>query len=796
MLNLREDKELAGLFKAESDERIERLDQGLLRLESSPGDRTTIEELFRDIHTLKGSAGMVGASEIQTIAHSFEDLLGDAMRDDARPSPAVVARLQRGLDAMRRLVDEVVAGIPSGVDAWAVVALLRGDAPAGVDPADTDDVAPLSVPSFSSDAEPSGDDDHLPDDGPSGAPLPGDAPASDGEHPAMTTELSAPAPEAAPGRGAFQIETIRVDPRKLDVLMTHAGELAVARTRLAMRLAEIDALAALWDEHARDLALRRSMLDDLREVMGREAMQRLRATANHEKLERVYVAAGREKNRTDRIAEEIERLRAGVAEDSAKLDFVATELGDGIRAVRLLPLATILNLFSHMVRDIAREQGKDVALVIEGGEITVDKRILEEIKDPLMHMLRNAIDHGVEAPEERLRIGKPPRATITIRASQSGTGTLIALSDDGRGLDLERIAGIARKRRMYGDDELARMSDGQIGALIFTPGFSTRALVSDLSGRGVGMDVVRTNIEQLKGTITVRSTKGEGTTFIIQLPLRLATSRVLIVSAAGESFAIPVESVQRALLLSAGDIQFAEGRETTLIDGAPVSVVPLAALLELPEPPAAPAAPSARLHCVMLAEGEERFGVIVDALLDEQEIVLKPESTILRRVRNVSGSTILGSGKVCVILNAFDLLKSIQNRTAALPVLQPVVLPPARAVLLVEDSLTTRTQVKRILEGAGYDVVIAVDGMDGLSKLGTRAFDAVISDVEMPNLDGLSMTARIRQQEAYASLPIVLMTSLARDEDKRRGIEVGANAYLTKPAFDQKVLLDTLRRLL
>jgi two-component system chemotaxis sensor kinase CheA len=806
MLNLREDSELCALFRAESEERLERLEAGLLRLEREAADRATIDELFRDIHTLKGSAAMVGAGSIQAIAHTFEDVLGGVVRRGGTPLADVLARLGRGLDAMRRLVEEVVGGDASGIDVHAALDDLRGVAPpaggaipqavaeTGEGPSSppASEIIPELIPSESVPAGLIAPDPIEP--APAGPSIP--------EPPAPETVVSIPSPEPAalpeesPAQPLsprpFQIDTIRVEPAKLDALLTHAGELAVARTRLARRSSEAEALTALWEDHARDMAAHRALLRDTAALLDREDADRLLASSEREKL------------RSDRVGEELEGLRAGLAEESTKLDFVANELGDGIRSVRLMPLTTIFHLFPRMLRDLAREQGKEVRLAIEGGDTAVDKRILEEIKDPLMHMLRNAVDHGVELPGERERAGKERVATITIRASQSSTSTIIEVSDDGRGLDLERISRTARQRGMHDGEELAGMTDAQLGGLIFAPGFSTRERVTGVSGRGVGMDVVRANIERLKGSITISTTKGRGSAFTIQLPLKLAAARVLIASVGDQIFALPVEAVRGGMVLHPEEVQFAEGRETIVLDGEPVSVAPLAELLELPIPePASQAADGEggkpgreRAHCVILQEGGEKFGVIVDALIEEQEIVIKPESALLRRVRNVSGSTILGSGKVCVILNAFDLLKSIRTRTATGPTLPPVVeAPVVRSILLVEDSLTTRTQVKRILEGAGYAVTTAVDGMDGLAKLGARLFDAIISDVQMPNMDGLSMTARIREQERYATLPIILMTSLAREEDRRRGIEVGASAYLTKPAFDQKVLLDTLRRL-
>jgi len=421
-------------------------------------------------------------------------------------------------------------------------------------------------------------------------------------------------------------------------------------------------------------------------------------------------------------------------------------------------------------------------------------------------MLRNAIDHCIEAPEERERRGKPRTACIRIQAYQTATNIVIEVSDDGRGLDLEAIKRTALRRRIAREDELAAMAPAQVQALIFASGFSTSPLVTDVSGRGVGLDAVRANVERLKGSIQVESSPGAGCLFRVQLPITLATVRVLIVSVNGRICALPVEYVQSMRMVSPQEIFSMEGRETIVLDAHPVSVARLADLLEWrteasslrtqgPEPSLVFQAPSLR-PCIILSMGAEQLGLFVDALLDVQEVVLKPHSTILKRVRNVSGATILETGEVCIVLHPHDLLRTVQRRAAPVTLERAMAEPErTRVILLVEDSITTRTQEKRILEGGGYEVITAVDGVDAFDKLSARPFDAVVADIQMPNMDGLTLTAKIRQDKRYQELPIILVTALATEEDKRKGIEVGANAYITKPTFDQQVLLDTLKRL-
>lgn len=843
MNSLRDDAELCALFKAECEENLQRIDSCLLRLESAPNDRATIEELFRDAHTLKGSAGMVGANEIQAVSHRFEDLLGGARRGETPLPPETIARLYRAVDIIRKLVDEAVNGTPSGIDIWRVLAELHVENAPGASAAAVPDIPPAPEPeSVPPVAEPSPSQPAGPSyrEESNGTPAPaGGAMAAEGHTngtgmaanvPAVATGGMKPVhsngsrPSAANGNGngngngtggaghgatappapshvpesdpvavsVPDIEMVRVDSRKLDALMAHSSELTVAGARGGRRIAEMDDLAVLWEEIGRELTAGRLVMSELIPAALRGDERALQRS-----MERLQLVQEQFGERMERAGAAIARLQKGLAEDGAKISFLAQGLGDGIRDIRMLPFSTLFNLFPRLVRDLAHQQGKQVHLIVEGGEITADKRVLEELKDPLMHMLRNAVDHGIETPEERLHAGKHAVGTLRLRAYRTPANIIVELTDDGRGIDSEAIGRGAVERGIRSSDEVARMTLEELQGLIFASGFSTRGRITDISGRGIGMDVVRANVERLKGHVHLDSPPGFGCTIRIQLPRTLASMRVLTLSLGGQVFALPVESVLSSVLLSASDIFRMEGRETILFDGAPVPVARLADLLELPGDRRGDSDANrdgSSLFCVVVSDRDMRFGLFVDGLVGEQEVIAKHDQALLKRVRNMAGAAILDSGSICIILNPNDLRRSMRSRKTVV-VREQGVAPEKRtkAILLVEDSITTRTQMKRILEGAGYEVVTAVDGLDGLSKFGTRPFDAVISDVQMPNMDGLSLTAKIRERN---DLPIVLVTSLSRDEDRRRGIEVGASAYLTKPAFDQKVLLDTLRRLI
>ncbi|MDZ8053358.1 MAG: response regulator [Aulosira sp. ZfuVER01] len=802
-----DDEELRAVFKAASEEHLQNLDDGLLYLEKHPNDLAVLEALMREAHSLKGDANMLGIKDIGTLAHQVEHVLTQLKRPEL---PAVNAgdalaetpyeRLAHAIATIRKLVHQAVTGEPAGVNTFQALAELmrtggQGSRKAGEaeeqggrgeintfesSEEENEPIQNLHTPS------PTQVEESLPQslmESHSVAWVPPvEAPQTALPHPA-------PASTAVAQDSAYRIETIRVGTRNLDTLMTQAGELTVTKIRIAHRLGEIEAIANLWEEWNRDLFVNRFALTQAQQRNG--ISQKLKSF--HDRTE----------ERLEQLGQLVKTLRGSLSEDTTRLEKLSGDLEEGIRTLRLLPFSTIFNLFPRMVRDLARQQKKSVELILEGKDTQADKRLLEEMKDPLMHILRNAIDHGIESPEERQRLGKPTTATIRLKAYQTATNIVIEVSDDGRGIDLNKIKQTALRRGICREDELAVMTPRQIQTLIFAPGFSTAPLITEVSGRGVGLDVVQTNVEKLKGAIEVESIPGQGCTLRINLGITLATAHVLIVQINEMPYAIPVEFVQTACLIRSEEIFTLEGHDTIIRDSQPLSIVQLADLLELPAPSSG-LTQQTSLSCIILQVGQEQLGVIVDALVDEQDVLIKPQSQLLKRVRNVSGATILGTGEVCMVLNPQDLVKSARLRClrratpthsiSATQNRQPA--PSKLTVLLVEDSIATRTQEKRILETAGYQVITAVDGLDGFNKLRSHNnVDAVVSDVQMPNLDGLGLTAKIREYQEYNELPIILVTSLASDEDKRRGAEAGANAYIVKGSFNQDILLSTLKRL-
>jgi two-component system, chemotaxis family, sensor kinase CheA len=741
------DQELRDIYQASSQDRLQQLESGLLHLETHPDDAATLEQLLRSAHSLKGDSRAAGVESVEAITHCLEEILERYQNHQIGLTSAVSDRLYQGLDAIGHLVRAAVTGQPHGVDIAFILQNLT---------------AIVSLPTLP---------EFRPNASPDLTPLAqrSTPPATAGT--AGTAGTSALLPPKVDH--SYQIDTVRVQMRDLDRLMALAEELAIAKTNIAYVAAEMEEMTTLW-----------------KEWKGAKHQASSLATSSSQ--------ANPEQARLESM---IDALTQATQENCSQVDKISEALSDRVRTLRLLPLSTVFQLFPRVVRDLAKQQAKEVQLLIEGGETTADKSLLEELKDSLTHLIRNAIDHGIETPGEREELGKSAIAKICLRAYHTAHKVVIEIEDDGRGLDLEQIKQTAIKRDLYDADALARMSTSQIQNLVLASGFSTRSFITEISGRGIGLDVVRTNVERLKGEIQIESTPGKGCIFRIHLNTTLTTINALFFSVQGVVHALPIEWLDTTVMVSQDQISITEDSAILHWNEQTVPVADLGELLALsnsrthqPKPFALQAG---HLHpCMILKVGAERAGFLVDRLLYTQEVVMKPQSRILKRIKNVAGATILPTGEVCMILNATDLMESLQNHTISPTLLKTKeTIHRKPVILLVEDSIPVRTQEKRLLEKAGYEVVIAVDGLDGYNKLETRQFDAVLSDVEMPNLDGLALTAKIRQHQDYKNLPVILVTTLDSDEDKKRGAAAGANAYIIKHRFNQDILLDILGRI-
>lgn len=755
------DPELRELFKIEFEENIQVLNSELLRLEQNNADSEVAARMMRVAHTMKGSARMIGLSGVVTLAHFFEDMLGAVKGGEAVLARADFDRMYRALDIIKDLVQEAVTGVPLSYDfnTESERVLTPPEEPLLTDPIE------------------GGTNQSEDGSGETAAFPPGVVPLE-----SMPDERVVNSPSQSQN---FIIDSIRVPAAKLDTLMNLSAELTISKLQLTLRQRALESLTGMLEESFRDVREIESIL---------RSMQR----AGDSSLADQFAITSRLIDRFESASAEMLQISDNFTEDNSRLDFVAYRFEEVVRTLRMLRLSNIFNLYPRMVRDISAEMGKEVEFVVEGGEITADKKILEEMRDPLMHMIRNAIDHGIESPSEREAAGKPGTGKISLSASQTASNIRIILEDDGKGLDTGEITAVALKKGLIAQNDVEKLSHQQKQQLIFSPGFSTSRIITDVSGRGVGMEVVQANIEKLKGKISIESEKGKGTRFIIDLPLSLATLRVMIASINGYPYAVPSDFIETTILVDREDIFTMEGKETVVYSGEPLSIVRLSDVLGIQIDDNSTIRPkNQKIESIVISSQGERVAFMVDSLIDEQEVLVKPPGMMLRKVRNVSGSTILGTGEVCVVLNPNDLLRSVSMISTVTAVsLNGTNETVRKRILLVEDSITTRTQEKRILEANGYEVVTAVDGLDGHQKLLAEEFDAVVSDVEMPNMDGLTLTETIRKEKKYAALPVILVTSLSTDEQKKRGLDAGANAYITKSGFDQTILIETLERLI
>ncbi|HTX03304.1 MAG TPA: response regulator [Candidatus Acidoferrales bacterium] len=472
--------------------------------------------------------------------------------------------------------------------------------------------------------------------------------------------------------------------------------------------------------------------------------------------------------------------------DRAFLERSARRVDEEVRNIRMLPFSLACEGLERIVRDCSAAEGKKCRLHILGGDIELDRAILDGLRDPLQHLVRNSVIHGIEPPSRRAAVGKATDGSITVSAALHGGGVEVTVSDDGNGLDLAAIRARAEERGYA-------VNDLDVGGAIFLPGVSTARGVTKEAGRGVGMDAVRSSIEALRGTISVHSEAGEGARFVLLVPLTLTTVRAVLFEVAGHTLAIESAAVERFVRPRSEDIVSIEGRQRIIRDGAATPLVDCASILNLGD---GARAPQDAHYVIFIKDTLGRVALAVDELIEEREVVVRPFRARLGEIRTAIGATILGDGSVAPILRGGYIVQQSHDRARPSASADEDGQASRKRVLLVEDSITTRTLERSILEAAGYDVATAGDGEEAWSLLQDVPVDLVVTDVDMPRLDGFGLTQRIRGSQHLADLPVVLVTARGTDEDKRRGVDAGADAYVTKGNFDQGALLQTLAELL
>ena len=629
----------------------------------------------------------------------------------------------------------------------------------------------------------------LPASGPSAAASPAQRPSSKppgGGHalPERTDKQQRMAREETP-------DTVRVSTSRVDTLVNLTGEIIINQRKAEEESVEFKEILALSRQERRQWASLRSKMLELARVepalvpsQGRTAQ-----AGEEESLEELLESL--ELVRTE-LSDRLAKFSARFEEVVGNLGVTSTRLQEDATRMRMLRLGVLFDVIPRAVRDMARQFGKKIECKISGQETLLDKKMLEGLRGPLVHIIRNSVDHGIEYPQERIEAGKPETGLIEMTAQQEGDRVTVQIRDDGAGIDPEKVIRKALEQGIVDSVEAQTMSPEAALYLVFEPGFTTRAVASDVSGRGVGMDVVRKDIEDLKGEVTLASEAGAGTTVSIRLPLTLAVIPTLLVECTGQKYALPSSSVKKVIEISPSEIHSVEGREAIVCDGRTVPLVSMKDVLRLQGESAAPA--RGKLDVVIVSHAQDEIGFLVDTIAGEQRLVVKNLAGNLGHIDNVAGGASLGTGEVVIILHLPDLIASAKASAPRRLVeeLTKRLAPVERRgrILVVEDSLTTRELQRSILEAAGYQVEVAVDGLDGLRKVSDANYDLVITDVAMPRMDGFEMVQRIKRDPRRKAVPVIIVTSRATEADKKRGMAVGADQFIVKSQFDQSTFLE------
>ena len=739
-----------GTFRDETKEHLQKLNQGLLSLEKEPENEELINDMFREAHTIKGGARMLGLGPIQELAHRLEDVLGQVREKRLRLNNQLSDLLFEGLDGIGALLE----------------AALSGDPPGGPGP-DLSDLGCRLVGAArqATKAEVAGKEERE------------EGEAREERQKEQEKGLKAKPERKVPASGSE--ETIRVSLDKLDRLLHLVGEVFTSKGRSGERLHRLKGLTSLAKETQRELSLFMENFQSIPELS--------ELTQFPELLQRLY----RCNNLSERLRDELGEFFTCFEQENLPLSLTIDELRERVMEVRMLPVGSIFSSFPRFVRDLSREQGKEITFEIKGEETELDKRILEGLSDPLLHIIRNCVDHGLESPEERKQVGKEPMGRMKLTASHRGGQILIEIEDDGRGIDPEKIRGVVREKGLLGERDLKGLSDKEIFSFIFTPGFSTRKSTTRLSGRGVGLDVVKTNIERLNGAIDLEAAVGKGTKFTLKLPLTLAITEVLLVKVSGQTLAIPVAWVEEVVAVRPEEVERLNGREVIRARKHRATLVKLSDILNLEN---GSASKIETLPVVVMGRDSRYLGLLVDELVGEEEVVVKNIESPWGPIKNVSGATRLPNGELVIILNGPDLAESALSLPK--PIVELTEKEGKKRILVAEDSTTTRELERIILQTAGYEVETARDGLEAWEKLAKGKFDLVVSDIEMPRLNGLELIKRLKNEEKYKDIPVVVVSTVTEGAYRKKATQLGVQAYIGKGSFDQADLLDAVEMLI
>ena len=758
------DASLLELFSLEADAQTQVLNAGLLALERNPTQADQLEACMRAAHSLKGAARIVGVDAGVSVAHVMEDCLVSAQEGRLYLQPEHIDALLQGTDLLMRIATPGSANVgPADIDAY-VAQMNRL-----LDP---------SAPSVSRVAPPAFDMSQLLLNEAHSAP-----PVSElAPEPVIATEPEMAAePARRPQRlneGAERV--LRVTAERLNSLLDLSSKSLVETQRLKPYLVALQRLKRMQSNSLR-------ALDSLSD--------QLKVTGLTPEAEEALAEARR-------VMAESQHL---LSEQTAELDEFGWQasqraqlLYDTALACRMRPFADVLVGQERMVRDLGRTLGKSIRLEIEGEKTQVDRDVLEKLEAPLTHLLRNAVDHGIESPEQRLLVGKPAEGLICLRASHQAGLLVVELSDDGAGVDLERLRKTIVERQLSTASTAAQLSEEELLTFLFLPGFSLRDTVTEVSGRGVGLDAVQHMVRLLRGAIVLEQTKGLGSRFHLEVPLTLSVVRSLVVEVGDEAYAFPLAHIERMRDLQPDEIVQLEGRQHFWHEGRHVGLVAASQLLHRP--------PSQNddetLKVVVIRERDAVYGVAVERFVGERTLVVLPLDPRLGKVQDISAGALLDDGRPVLIVDVEDMLRSVDKllNTGRLERIdrrnRHTAEVARKRILVVDDSLTVRELQRKLLINRGYDVAVAVDGMDGWNALRAEHFDLLITDIDMPRMDGIELVTLLRRDNRLQSMPVMVVSYKDREEDRRRGLDAGADYYLAKASFHDDALLDAVVELI
>ena len=774
-------KEIMEDFLIEAFELIEQIDHDLVELEANPEDLELLNRIFRVAHTVKGSSSFLNFDVLTELTHHMEDVLNKARKGELKITPDIMDIVLESVDMMKGLLESIrdngsdaAAGIDIKNICVRLTQISEGEAPSAAAEApaapvpepvkEPEPVAPAEEAATEvsdaelsklSDSEVEAEIERLlkvrkAEDQARRASK-GIAPKSPEEIAPATSAAPAPAARPAPSRerdadkkvpaassssAVAQEQTIRVEVKRLDHLMNLIGELVLGKNRLL------------------------KIYDDVEE-----------------------------RYEGEKFLEELNQV-------VSSLSLVTTDIQLAVMKTRMLPIAKVFNKFPRMIRDLSRDLGKQIDLEISGEETELDKSIVEEIGDPLVHIIRNSCDHGIEDPETRKAMGKPEKGLVQLKAYNEGNHIVVEIVDDGKGLDADMLKAKSIEKGIITEREADAMSEKEAFGLIFKPGFSTAAKVTNVSGRGVGMDVVKTNIEKLNGIIDIESEVGKGTVMKLKIPLTLAIIQSLLVGTQEEFYAIPLASVLETVRVPIDDIYTIDGKNVLRLRDEVLSLVRLSDVFGVNKVFDG----GDQTYVVIIGVAEAKLGIIVDTLVGQEEIVIKSMGDYLQNIPGIAGATIRGDGRVTLIIDVGAMMEMAKDikvniRAEMEDSTKAKEKPSDYKVLIVDDSKMDRTIMQKSLEPIGVTIIEATNGVEALNiiKSGEHAFDAVLIDIEMPRMDGYTLAGEIRKYSKYRTLPLIAVTSRTSKTDRLRGVEVGMTEYITKP-YSSEYLENVVRK--